>query len=91
MNLISKIQHAMTLSKMLKIELYGEYEVAFSVWESEAPILVNPASAKVEFESVNESKYNAEDLEELAKIMRIIQENMKEVQEWVKGWNDDGN
>jgi hypothetical protein len=89
MNLINKIQRAMTGAKMLKVEIYDEEEeVVFAIWENETPILVNPSSRTIKLVAINDIEYSAEDLEELSKIMKIISINWDEIDEWVAGWNE---
>jgi hypothetical protein len=89
MNLINKIQRAMTGQKMLKVEIYDETEVVFVIWEGETPISVWPLSRKIELVTYGDEKnFSAEDLDELSKIMKIISENWEEIDSWLLGWDE---
>lgn len=87
MSVINKIYNVLTISKYLKVEIYDAKEIVFCLWESEVPITFNTVTgmAHIDIEQLTVGTLDIHCLMELIDVMAIIQDNSKEIKEWIDG------
>lgn len=86
MNILKEIYSCLgEESREVKIALYPDEEICFYLWERELPILITKNNDHCYLESpMDEFELTVEMLEEVLRVMKVIDKNILEIKNWVK-------
>ena len=90
MNILKEIFNCLgDESREVKITLYPDQEVVVELWERNLPLIISKNNDRCYLDtSMTEFEMTAEMLEEVLKVMKVIDNNIDDIKSWTKGETD---
>ncbi|MEG1502266.1 MAG: hypothetical protein RR370_02645 [Synergistaceae bacterium] len=68
----------------ISIEIFSKNDVVVSLYEKKVPISIDPENEEVFFDvEMGKDRLYEIEIEEMARVMQILKDNMREIKEWV--------
>ena len=86
MNILKEIYHSLEpFYRQVRITLYPDMGICFEIYEREIPIILEMEKDHCYIDtSMTEFNLDVEMMEELLKVMKLIDDNSEEIKNWVR-------